>query len=307
MKETNADEYQASTYDKATFLAPGKVGKTCWIVGAALGVLPNMLKAGTGGIVGKPEYLHVVAVDSSAMAEVVAFLQKHGAPKEITKIRIYNMQDDVNRLASGSEDYDMGFYNSLVITNQRIREKVAANPGTHAVIMSSVTGVASALERGVAGPPGSAGMKNRDGQLSGKGYMDPSKWQALAQQLTQIRMMYQVDDFHMIWEGHVDVTKVFAMKKDEAGSKESVAISGKTGRNWGWNTDHTYRLKRVFGDTWEGTTCDKTYMDTDPQIENFPGGRGQDRLKPREFDLSIVYKKLGLKRGGYLRRKEAKE
>ncbi len=306
MKETDASEYQACIYDKAGFFAPGKVGKTCWLVAAALGVLPNQLKSGTGGIVGKPEFLHVIAIDSSAMSDVMEFLITCGAPKEVLKVRIYNMQDDVNRLAAGDNDYDMSFYNSMAVTNQKIRARVAGNPGTHAVICSSLTGLASAIERGVAGPPGSAGMKNKDGEMSGKGYMDPSKWQAHAQQLAQLRSIFQVDDFHMLWEGHIDVVKKFAMKKEDSGVTEQVAISGKTGRNWGWNTDHTYRLRRTFGDTWDGTPCDKTYMDTDPDMEFFPGGRGQKKLKKREFDLSIVYKKLGLKRGGWGRKKESK-
>ena len=183
---------------------------------------------------------------------------------------------------------------------------MAGNPGTRGVIGSSLPGMASAIERGVAGPPGSAGQKNRDGEMSGKGYMDPSKWQAHAQQLAQLRSAFQIDDWHMLWEGHIDVTKKFAMKAEDAGVKESVAISGKTGRNWGWNTDHTYRLKRIFGDTWDGTECDKTFMDTNPDMEFFPGGRGQKKLKKREYDLSIVYKKLGLKRGGWGRKKEWK-
>src|SRR5258706_2681598 len=177
MKETDASEYLARVHDASTILAPGKVGKTCWIGGAALGVLPNALRNGTGGIVDRPSHLHVIAIDSSAMSEVMDFLQAHGAPKEVLKAQIYNMQDDVNRLASGSEAYDMSFYNSFLTTIMRIRAKVASNPGVHAVVVSSLTGLSAAIERGVAGPPGSAGVKGKDGEISGKGYMDMSKWQ----------------------------------------------------------------------------------------------------------------------------------
>lgn len=302
MIESDAANYAPCIYDKATFLSPGKVGKTCWLVGAALGVLPNQLKSGSGAIVGKPEYLHVICIDNSAFSDVISFLRHCGAPKEINRASIYNMQDDVNTLAAGDQEYDMGFYNAMLVLNQKIRAKVALG-GTHAVIMSSLTGLATAIERGVAGPPGSAGRVNAAGEMSGKGYMDPSKWQAHAQQMQQIRAKFQVDEFHMLWEGHIDVVKKFSMKFEEGGVKESVAISGKTGRNWGWNTDHTYRLRRQFSDTWEGTNCDKIHMDTNPDMEFFPGGRGQDKLKKKEYCLSTVYKKLGLKRGGWGRKK----
>ncbi len=305
MKESNGEDYQASQYEKGTYLAPAKVGKTCFLVASALGVLPNQVKAGSGGIVDRPSHLHIVAIDSSAVTGVMKFLTKTlSAPSEVTKCNIYNMQDDVSRLCLGQSDYDMSFYNSYLVTLATIREKVAKFPGTHAVITSSLTGLAAAIERGCAGPPGSAGQRNSNGELSGKGYMDPSKWQAHAQQLSQLRSTAQVDEYHCIWEGHIDLVKSFSMGKDGGGVKESVAISGKTGRNWSYNTDHVFGLKRNFGDTWEGTECEKVHLDTRPNIDFIAGGRGYtESLKSKEFNLTEVFTKLGLKVGGWGRRK----
>lgn len=307
MIESSGEEYQSCIYEKGTYLSPGKVGKTCWLVASALAVLPNQMKSGVGAIVTSPEHLHVVCLDKAAFDDVIDFLKSHGAPKGIGKIRIYNMQDDVDRINDGDEDYDMSFYNSVMVTNRKIRDRVASVGGRHAVIMSSLTGLSTAIERGVVGPPGSAGVKGKDGQVSGKGYSDPSKWGVFAHQMNKIRGAFQVDDFHMLWEAHIDVTKKFAMNRDDdGGSKESVAVSGKTGRNWGWNTNHTFRLVRNYGDQWEGTNVDKIYMNTRPDMEFFPGGRGQERLKKKEYCLSTVFKKLGLKRGGWGRKAEAK-
>ncbi len=304
MIESNGDTYKAAKYEKGTYLAEGKVGKTCWLVASALGLLPNQIAKGSGGIVGDPSKLHIIAVDSSAVTGVVDFLERIlGAPKEVRKINIYNMQDDVNRLAASDIDYDLGFHNALLTTIAKVQAKIAASSGTHAVIPSSLTGIAAALERGIAGPPGSAGSKNKNGEISGKGYMDPSKWMIVAQQLNHIRMKLQVDDYHCLWEAHIDVTKTFAMGREGGSDKETIAISGKAGRNWPYNTDHTFRLKREFMNTWDGTECDKIHM-CKPDMDFTAGGRGYTgHLKSKEYNLTHVYGKLGLKVGGWGARK----
>lgn len=300
MQESDGFSYKAAKYEKGTYLAPGKVGKTCFLVASALGVLPNQMKRGSGGIVGSPSKLHIIAIDSSAMTDVVSFMTDIlKAPKEVAKINIYNMQDDVNRLAASDQDYDLGFYNSFLLTLARVQEKVAQSPGTHGLIISSLTGLASAIERGVAGPPGSAGTTNKDGQVSGKGYMDPSKWKVHAQQLSHIRMKTQVDDYHCLWEGHIDVTKKFSMSKEDDAVTETIAISGQSGRNWPYNTDHTFRMRREFNNNWEGTECDKVHL-CKPDMDFTAGGRGYTgRLRDKEYDLTHVYQRLGLKVGGW--------
>lgn len=305
MIESTGKTYRSKKYEKGSYLAPGKVGKTMFLTASALGLLPPQRKL--GGIVDRPSHLHIIAVDSSAVTDVFRFLRrKLGAPEEILKTCIYNVEDDVARTADAQEAYDMTFFNSMMLTIMKIREKIAKFGGTHAVITSSVTGVALALERGIAGPPGSAGAKNREGEISGKGYMDISKWQAFAQQLIQIRNMLQVDTHHCLFEGHIDVTKVMSQGRgDDGGSKETVAIAGKVGRNWYLNTDHTFRLVREFSDCWEGTKVEKVFMDTKPQIgpDGETSGRGQDQLKKQVYNMTQMYVDLGLDIGGWGARK----
>ncbi len=306
MKETNGEDYQASIYEKGTYLAEAKVGKTCFLVAGALGVLPNQK---SGGIVDRPSHLHVIAIDSGAMSGVLAFMLKTCSSRdEVKKMQVYNMKEDIDRMVASESDYDMTFYNAYVSTIQRIREKVAQSPGVHAVITSSLTGLAAMIERGIVGKPGAAGVRNSQGEVSGKGYSDPSKWKAFAQQMAQLRMVAQVDEFHCLWEGHVDVTKPFTMKAGEGGGpKETIAISGQTGRNWSFNTDHVFRIRRNFGDTWQGTQCEKVHLDTQPDMDFIAGGRGYtEKLNKKEFDLTSAYMKLGLRVGNWGAKKKEK-
>lgn len=300
MQEMTGKTYRAKKYEKGTYLGGGKVGKTMFIAGSVLGCMPSQRKL--GAIVDKASHYHVVAVDSSAMTSVIRFLKrKLHASDEIDKINIYNMEDDVAKTADAMDAYDLGFYNSFITTVMRIREKIAKFPGVHVLHVSGLTGVAAALERGVSGPPGSAGVKDKNGQLTGKGYMDISKWQAFAQQLIQIRNICQVDTHHCIWEGHIEVTKKMAQSKSDesAGTTEKVALAGKVGKNWAFNTDHTFRIRREFGDQFEGTQVDKVYLDTAPDGEFESGGRGQDELKPEVYNMTKMYMDLQLEVGGW--------
>lgn len=301
MKESSGENYQSSQFEKGTYLAEAKVGKTCFLVSSALGVLPNQVRSGVGGIVDRPSHLHVIAIDAGAMSGVMGFMTKTlSAPPEVAKIQVYNMKDDIDKMVASDSDYDLSFYNAYVVTLQRIREKVAAQGGVHAVITSSLTGLAAMVERGIVGKPGSAGARNSNGEISGKGYSDPSKWKAFAQQMSQLRLVAQVDEYHCIWEGHVDTAKPFDMKGGGGPPKETVAISGQTGRNWSFNTEHVFRIRRNHGDTWEGTECQKVHLDTRPDMDFIAGGRGYtENLKPKEFCLTSVYSKLGLRVGNW--------
>lgn len=299
MQEMTGKTYRAKKFEKGTYLGGGKVGKTIFIAGSVLGCWPSQRKF--GGIIDKPSHYHVVAVDSSAMTSVLRFLKKKlHASEEVDKICIYNMEDDVAQTADAKEAYDMTFYNSFISTVMKIREKVDKYPGVHALHVSGLTGVAAALERGVAGPPGAAGIRDKEGRLTGKGYMDISKWQAFAQQLVQIRNICQVDTHHCIWEGHIEISKKLSQgKDDDAPLQEKVALAGKVGKNWAFNTDHTFRIRREFGDQFKGTEVDKVYLDTAPDGEFESGGRGQDELKPNVYNMTKMYQDLQLEVGGW--------
>lgn len=300
MQEMTGKTYRAKRFEKGTYLGGGKVGKTIFIAGSVLGCWPSQRKL--GGIVDKASHYHVIAVDSSAMTSVLRFLKrKLKANDAVDHINIYNMEDDVAKTADAQEAYDLTFYNSFVATVMKIRAKVDKFPGVHVLHVSGLTGVAAALERGVAGPPGSAGSKDKNGQINGKGYMDISKWQAFAQQLIQIRNICQVDTHHCIWEGHIEVSKKIAQSKNDEGSavQEKVALAGKVGKNWAFNTDHTFRIRREFGTTFDGTEVDKVYLDTAPDGDFESGGRGQDELKPEVYNMTKMYMDLQLEVGGW--------
>lgn len=300
MKESTGNEPVTSKHGKSTILAEGKVGKTVWIAASCLGVLPNQRES--GGVVSRPQNLHIIGIDSAALEAIKPFLTKKlGAPEEALNYSAYNMEEDVYNMGVATEDYDLGFYNAMQMTYQRIAAKIAASPnGVHAIVISSLTGMANALERAVAGPPGSAGSKNANGEKNGKGYMDPSKWKILSHQMNQLRYTFQRDIAHCIWEGHIDVSKSFSMGKDGGGEKEKVAISGEAGRNWAYNTDHVFRLRRNFGDCWEGTEVDKIHLDTRPSMEFIASGRGfTEFLKKEEYNLTKTYEKLGKRVGNY--------
>lgn len=303
-EDTSLADYKATDYEKGTYLGKAKTGKTVFLASSMLGLQPIQRKNKSGGIVSRPSNLHIICIDQSAASGILNFLVKVlGADAEaVSKIRTYNMQNDVQKLGQSQSPYNMSFYNAFVNKVERIKERVSANPGVHAVICSSLTGMARAVERGVAGPPGSAGKIDRKtGQMLGSGYMDPSKWQALSHQMSTLRSQLQVDDWHCLWEGHIEEVKSFSMGGGDATNKQKIAIAGETGRNWAFNTDHTYIIERSHDDPWKGTLCDKVHLDTKPELEFMEGGgRGStENMKAKEFDLTAMYRRLGLKVGGW--------
>lgn len=284
MIEGSGADYQSSKFAKALSVSEPKVGKTTYLVATALGVFPGQKE---GGIVTRPEDLHVFTFDANALGGIQRFLlETCGAPKEALNFRVYNMQDDFRKVADSEADYNMSFYNSVVATVQKARDRAK---GSSVALFSSLTGLANGLERAIVGGP------------TGKGYSDPSKWKALAHQLHEIQNWAQIDAWHCIWEGHVDKPAGMQVGKETpgAGPKESIRVSGEAGRSWAYNTEQVFRIRRLNGQSVEvdgkKTKCDQVYLDTKPSLDFLSNGRGfNEALDAKESDPTVAFRKLGL-------------
>lgn len=284
--------YQGSKYAKMLAASEAKVGKTCFLVGSLLGVLPWQKY---GGVVDRPDHLHVVTFDMSALDGVFQFLQQScGATGEIEKARIYNMQDDFRRVADQDNAYDLTFYNQAVATIQEIQEIARREKGVHALLISSLTGLAEGVERGIIGPPGSSG--------GGRGYGDQNKWTLLSHQLHELRHFAQIDDLHCVWEAHID------KKPTDGGTKESIRVRGEAGRSWGYNVEQVFRIRRQFGQKHPNTKVDLTHLDTRPTGDYVANGRGfTENLEEKEYDMTLALHKLGKQIGRWgAKKKEPK-
>lgn len=285
--EQTGDTYQSSQYAKALAIAEGKVGKTTFEVASLLGVLPWQKE---GGVVTKPEHLHILTFDANAGGGLKKFIKETcNAPDEALKFRIYNLQDTMRRVSEGDGDYDMAFYNDVLSAISMVSDRV--RPGeVHAIVFSSLTGLAAGFERALIGPP------------KGRGYSDPSKWKALSHQLSEVQNYAQVDKWHTIWEAHLDKPASMGMGKggDSEAPKESIRVSGSAGRNWAYNVEQVFRIRRQFGRVHPGTKCDMVCLDTRPSFEFISGGRNfTEALEPNEYDMTAVFRKLGLKVGNW--------
>lgn len=285
MIEQTGDSYTSSQYAKTLAASVAKVGKTSFLVGSALGVMPWQTK---GGIITEPRNLHVFTFDANALGGTKRFLlETCGAPKEALGFSVYNFQDDARRVSMNQGDYDPSMFAAFMQALRTVGEK-AAKGGVHTLLISSLTGIAGALERAIVGPP------------QGKGYADPSKWKTLSHQLNEIRNYAQVDQWHTIWEAHVDKPNPGPMGGNAAPPKETIHVSGEAGRNFAYNVEQVFRIVRLYGETFKSTKCDGVYLDTRPAMDFISSGRGfTEALDPKEFDLTHAYQKLGLKVGGW--------
>lgn len=281
MKEQTGETYESSKYAKALLASESKVGKSCYLVASALGALPWQRH---GGIVDRPENLHVITFDANALGNMNRFLvETCGAPKEALKYRVYNLQDDMRRVSESDSDYDMGFYNTVFQALMLIQDRAKGVP---VVLFSSLTGLAAGVERSIIGPP------------NGKGYSDPSKWVALAHQLTEIQNFAQIDKWHVLWEAHLDKPPPPPMKAAENPPKESIRVSGKAGRHWAYNVEQVFRIRRQMGMKHTGTKVDQVYLDTQPALDFIASGRGfTEALSAKEPDMTVAFHKLGLQIG----------
>lgn len=292
MKESSAELYQSSNYAKASCISPSKAGKTCFLYAGAMGLLPWQT---SGAVVDRPDHMHVVTFDANAFGGVRSFVSKAcGAdPKKVASAlkytRIYNMQDDFFSISKSPEPYDPTFYSAVLNTLSLIQEKVAASPGVHVVLISSLTGLAAGIERGVMGAP----------KTDGKGYADIDKWQRFAAQLAEIRNFAQIDDWHCLWEAHLHEPRSMSQGQNASNSpKESIMVAGKTGQNWNYNVEQVFKISRMFGQRYKDTKVDQTYFDTAPTLDFITGGRSTNELlSPKEFCVTTAFKKLGLKVG----------
>lgn len=279
---TLADAGTKSDYAKTYLVAGGKEGKTTFLAASCLGALPHQKE----GLVTSPAHLHILGFDSDSVGGLANFIVKEcKRDPAYLGVRVYNMADQLRKCADSQTDWDYTFFSSVIGTVNEVRLAISKTPGVHAVIASSLTGLSEALQRGLSGPPNPA----KKG-----GGMDESKWQDLTRQLIEIRNKLQVDTHHMFWEGHV----FRAGSKDQV--HDEVGVPGKVGRNWGFNVSQVFRLRRELNVKYPGTNVEKQYMDTKPTLDFTSGGRGfTGVLADKEYDLTEVFKKLGLKVGGY--------
>lgn len=288
MKKQTGDTYQSSAWAKALLCSEAKVGKSCFVIASALGVLPWQKK---GGIVDKPENLHVLTFDANALGGIKRFLiETCGAPKEALNFNVYNLQEDMRQVCVSTDDWNSDFFNAIMSVLQDIAGKARGVPVLH---ISSLTGVAQGLERALAGPPG--GKK-------GAG-MDMAKWAAFSHQLSELRNYGQLDKWHAIWEAHIQ--KLVRKGQQGETTEESLSISGKTGQNFAYNVEQVFRIRRMFGQTYtakDGTkyACDKTFLDTRPAMEFIANGRNfTEALDAQEYCMTSAFQKLGLSVGGW--------
>ena len=207
-------------------------------------------------------------------------------------------------MGEDQQEYSLQFYNDLMAAFTRIKERTRGVPVVH---VASLTGVAQAIERSIVGPPGAAGRRDKEGRPIGKGYGDISKWQALSHQLSTIQNMWQIDDWHCLWEAHLDLGAP-QMTDNAPEAKQSINVSGKASRWWAFNCEQVLSIKREFGQRYKESMVDKVYMDTKHGIEVLSGGRKfNEVLDPQERDMTAMFRKLGLKVGHWgMKEKKAK-
>lgn len=293
MKEETGATYQSSKYAKLLAVADAKMGKSSSLVAGCLGVLPWQL---SGGVVDKPENLHIITTDSNALGHLKSFLTKTcGASEQALAYRVYNMQQDYQKAFEDDSDYSSFFYNTLMATISKVQER-ASRGGVHVLLLSSVTTMGRALLRGVAGP-----IKSANGQVK-KSAMDKSKWPMFNQQLNELQAHGQSDLYHCIWEGHL-AKKLDFINKDDDGKpeeKDGIQLPGSVGASWAANVEQVVTMHRKFGIVHPNTRCDRTYFNTQPNLNMVASGRGfNELLDKEEADITAMFSKLGLKVGNW--------
>lgn len=271
----------SSDFLKMFAVAEGKVGKTTFLTASCLGALPHQTK----GLVDKAENLHIIGFDEAFVDGLLKFLRDTcKKPAAYLKLSVHDLTDHVRKASAGA-DWNYAVHNAVLAELNQIKAEVVRG-GIHALVFSSLTGMANGIEAGLAGAV--------DPAKKGAG-MDMSKWGSFGHQLNSIRNMAQADTHHTFWEGHITKTSA----KDEEDQKETISVSGKVGKNWGFNVEQVVRLRREMA-KYPNTTVDKVYMDTRPTLDFVSGGRGfNESLDAREYDLVLMAEKLGKKVGGF--------
>lgn len=284
MKESTGEGVVINPWGKVLTAGGAKVGKTCFEIGSALGVLPWCK---TGGLVDDPSNLHVIAIDPGALDGVQRFLTETcKAPKEALAFKAYLLEEDAAKVARSKDAYDATLYNTVQSTIQLIGTRCAK--GTPTVIVSSVTVLAQMLKRGISGPP-----STKSGATSGVG-MDQNKNALLNFQLSQIRLDLGALPAHVIWEAHTALTGI------EDNQVETLQLPGAQRNEFPANVPYTFRVQRDLRSKAPGTNCDMTYLYTRPDSLSVLQGRNStEALAPKEPDMALAFNKLGLRVGGW--------
>jgi hypothetical protein len=291
MKEMSLATYQASPWAKALIPAAGKEGKTTGLLASILGVLPEQTE---GGIVSHPSHLHVITADSGALSGALRFLvESCRAPKEVGAVHVMNMQGDVGEAAKAKE-YDAKLWGELLACIDTAYER-AAKGGVHALLISSLTGFAEAILRTLSGGPSIQG----DGTFK-KSSMDQNKWAFYANQLAELQRYAQREGVHTFWEAHLHKQ---VKGVDEFGAPQevdSLLIQGRQGGQFSYNVEQIFRLTRKFGQKYPGTRVDRIHFNCRPTLGFIANGRSfTEVLSAEEPDLTVAFRKLGLKVGGW--------
>ncbi len=284
MQKQTGNTYVPSRFAKSLCVSEAKIGKTTYLASAALGCLPWQKQ---GGIVDKPENLAIFSLDAGAAAGISRFLAEIcGAPKEALNYTIYNLESDLRAVATSTQEYDNTFYNALVTALRDFAQ--TANKGVSVCIASSLTGFAEGIKRGISGPP----------NTNKKSPMDQNKWDLYGAQMSEIRNLFQKDDWHTLWEGHI--IKDGAADESKNDGDKIAGLQGSVGKNFPYNVEQVFRIRRNFGMKFEKTKCEQVYLDTRASLSFISGGRCfSESLEEKEPDLASALNKLGKKVGGW--------
>lgn len=294
-KSMTLQEYgPGSPYIKMLLLMGAKGGKTTFIVMSALGLWPWQQH---GGVVSDPAHLHVIAVDQDCMDRFGKMLKLVGVSEKaiqyiLSRVHVISMRDDVAKVLASKDTYNHSFLNALKLARQDIQSKVKSGE-THMVVMSSTTTMLKTDERALFGEP--------TGISGGKGYGSKDLWTILQGHAAEIQNMFQVDSWHMAWEGHV-------FKAPKPGGKDgetidTLQIHG-AGKNWPVNTSHNLRIVRETV-AWKGpdgkpTPINPMYLDLSPSFDFLPtGGRGTAGMAEKSYDMTEMLLDLGYQVGGW--------
>lgn len=294
MKECTGVTYESSTYAKLLAVADSKVGKSSSLVAGCLGVLPWQ---SNGGVVDKPENLHIITTDSSALGHLRKFLTDTcKAPESCLGFKVYDMEDDYRKAFKIDDEYSSFFYNTLIATIDTVQRRCEAAKGVSVCLMSSLTTMGRGIQRGVSGPV------KIDGDTVKKSTMSKDKWPMYNTQLNELQAKGQADLYHCIWEGHL-AKKFDFTDKDEKGQpteKDSIQLQGSVGASWAANVEQVLVMERSFGSVYPNTKCDRTAYNTRPSLSFAANGRGfTELLQPKEPCITSLFEKLGLKVGHY--------
>jgi hypothetical protein len=316
MEEQSGETYQGSPYERAVFATKAKVGKTVALVCNLLGAMPWQK---TGAVVTSPSHLHILTSDSDALQGVREFiLENCEMSHETVKYKVYNLEKDVRTVSEVKEQYQHGLFLKLTEVRDLIASRI--RPGeVHAVLISSLTGFSRGLERELMGAPIGT---NRE---TGKGYGAIDLWKMNSATNFNFQDMFQALDAHIIWEAHLsEFERKVGNRPEDTVTEEKLAISGAAGNP---SSGITFNVSRVFritrkntrykskdGKTADGKAIpakltkagknewpvDEVYFDTDVSGSFVANGRMvASRLERSEFDMTRMFKKLGLKVGGW--------